>query len=75
MCNMLHTLHPVNKVFYALHSAYNMFCVPCQEVITHEHVVAMMKDAIRDTQDLPMFVSLLVSLPCRCLKRLKVFLK
>ncbi|MEQ2173667.1 hypothetical protein GOODEAATRI_034465 [Goodea atripinnis] len=27
------------------------------EVITHEHVVAMMKAAIRDTQDLPMFVS------------------
>ncbi|XP_068426179.1 GON-4-like protein isoform X2 [Clinocottus analis] len=25
------------------------------EVITHEHVVAMMKAAIRDTQDLPMF--------------------
>ncbi|XP_034534977.1 GON-4-like protein [Notolabrus celidotus] len=25
------------------------------EVITHEHVVAMMKEAIRDTQDLPMF--------------------
>lgn len=25
------------------------------EVITHEHVVAMMKTAIRDTQDLPMF--------------------
>uniref|UniRef100_A0A8C3AJF4 Gon-4 like b n=1 Tax=Cyclopterus lumpus TaxID=8103 RepID=A0A8C3AJF4_CYCLU len=27
------------------------------EVITHEHVVAMMKAAIRETQDLPMFVS------------------
>ncbi|CAB1416259.1 unnamed protein product [Pleuronectes platessa] len=25
------------------------------EVITHEHVVAMMKTAIRETQDLPMF--------------------
>ncbi|XP_007542791.2 PREDICTED: GON-4-like protein [Poecilia mexicana] len=25
------------------------------EVITHEHVVAMMKATIRDTQDLPMF--------------------
>lgn len=34
-----------------------MLCVPCQEVITHERVVAMMKAAIRDTQDLPMFVS------------------
>ncbi len=33
------------------------FCVLCQEVITHERVVAMMKTAIRDTQDLPMFVS------------------
>lgn len=29
-----------------------------QEVITHEHVVSMMKAAIRDTQDQPMFVSL-----------------
>ncbi|TMS01623.1 GON-4-like protein [Larimichthys crocea] len=28
------------------------------EVITHEHVVAMMKAAIRDTQDLPMFTFL-----------------
>lgn len=27
-----------------------------QEVITHERVVAMMKAAIRETQDLPMFV-------------------
>lgn len=39
-----------------------MYFVPCQEVITHEHVVAMMKAAIRDTQDLPMFVSFCVFL-------------
>lgn len=32
-------------------------CVHPQEVITHEHVVSMMKAAIRDTQDQPMFVS------------------
>lgn len=34
-----------------------------QEVITHEHVVAMMKAAIRDTKDLPLFVSLSL---CQC---------
>lgn len=34
-----------------------------QEVITHEHVVSMMKAAIRDTQDQPMFVSLSAPLP------------
>lgn len=28
-----------------------------QEVVTNEHVVAMMKAAIQETQDLPMFVS------------------
>ena len=28
-----------------------------QEVVTNEHVVAMMKAAIQDTQDLPLFVS------------------
>lgn len=33
-----------------------VFVIP-QEVITHEHVVSMMKAAIRDTQDQPMFVS------------------
>lgn len=33
-------------------------------MITHEHVVAMMKVAIRDTQDLPMFVSLVYITVC-----------
>ena len=28
-----------------------------QEVVTNEHVVAMMKAAIQETQDLPLFVS------------------
>lgn len=28
-----------------------------QEVITNEHVVAMMKAAISETEDMPMFVS------------------
>lgn len=32
-------------------------------MITHEHVVEMMKAAIRATQDLPMFVSVCV---CVC---------
>lgn len=41
----------------AINTACNTFCFLCQEVITHERVVAMMKAAIRDTQDFPMFVS------------------
>ena len=37
-----------------------MCCTP-QEVITNKHVVAMMKEAIKETQDMPMFVSANVS--------------
>lgn len=33
-------------------------------MITHEHVVEMMKAAIRATQDLPMFVSVCVLCVC-----------
>lgn len=44
-----------------------VFVIP-QEVITHEHVVSMMKAAIRDTQDQPMFVSppLPLTVCCMC---------
>ncbi len=40
------------------------FYVWPQEVVTNEHVVAMMKAAIRETQDMPMFVSSLFNSYC-----------
>jgi len=45
------------KINYKLLIYWFFLCVWSQEVVTNEHVVAMMKAAIRDTQDMPMFVS------------------
>lgn len=42
-----------------------MFGCVLQEVITNEHVVAMMKAAISETDDIPMFVSAALSMEAR----------